>query len=211
LAVLHGYLETLQMKERDQAPEERKEYLAVALRQSERLKRMVEELFELAQLEARETQPVCEPVVLPELVQDVVQKFLLQAQTAAVVLNLSPPSPLPPVSADIALTERLLDNLITNALDHTPSGGRIDVQVRVQGKMVQVLVADSGPGVPTADLAHIFEPFYRSLDTAKDGSHAGLGLAIARRISELQGGDLTVENRPEGGACFILALPMVDP
>jgi signal transduction histidine kinase len=210
LAVLHGYLETLQMKDRDQAPEEWREFLAIALRQSERLKRMVEELFELAQLEARETRPSCESVALPELVQDVVQKFLLQAESAAISLEMAAPPPLPLVSADIALTERVLDNLIANAIDHTPADGRIDVQLQIEGRSVQVLVADSGPGVPAADLPHIFEPFYRSVNAGRDGAHAGLGLAIARRISELQGGDLTAGNRPRGGACFILSLPVVD-
>jgi signal transduction histidine kinase len=211
LAVLHGYLETLQMKEDGQGTEEWKEFLAIALRQSERLKRMVEELFELAQLEARETRPACEPVALPELVQDVVQKFKLRAESAAISLSMEPPAPLPLVSADIALTERVLDNLIANAIDHTPEEGRIEVQLRVKEREVQVLIADSGPGVPAADLPHIFDPFYRSADAGQDGSHAGLGLAIARRISELQGGDLVAENRSEGGACFILSLPMVNP
>jgi signal transduction histidine kinase len=209
LAVLHGYLETLQMKESDQASEEWKEFLAISLRQSERLKRMVEELFELAQLEARETRPSCEPVALPELVQDVVQKFLLQAESAAISLNMAPPPRLPLVSADVALTERVLDNLIANAIDHTPAGGHIDVRLQVEDESVQVLVADTGPGVPTADLPHIFEPFYRSADAGRSGAHAGLGLAIARRISELQGGTLGVKNQAEGGACFILTLSMV--
>jgi signal transduction histidine kinase len=211
LAVLHGYLETLQMKEREQAPEEWKEFLTIALRQSERLKRMVEELFELAQLEARETQPSCEPLALAELVQDVVQKFLLQAESEAISLQLLPPPASPLVLADIALTERILDNLIANAIDHTPAGGAIEAQLQVEEASVQVLVADTGPGIPAADLPHIFEPFYRSADADRSGSHAGLGLAIARRISELQGGGLVAENRPEGGARFILSLPVVNP
>ncbi len=212
LAVLHGYLETLKMKQKEQVSGEWEEYLGIALRQSEHLKRMVEELFELAQLEARETRPTCEPMALPELVQDVVQKFLLQAESATVSLGMEAvPHIIPLVYADVALTERILDNLIGNAIDHTPAGGRIDVRLECKGESVAVSVVDSGPGIPEVDLPHIFEPFYRSSDATRNGSHVGLGLAIARRISLLQNGDLTAENRSSGGARFVFSLPIVKP
>ena len=124
LAALHGYLETLIVKEDSLTPEERASYLAIVLRQSEHLTRLVGDLFELAKLEAQEESPQCEPFSLPELVQDVVQKFQLKADEDDVTLAMELDADLPLVSADIALVERVLDNLIDNALTHTPAGVR---------------------------------------------------------------------------------------
>lgn len=208
LAALHGYLETLQMKAGKLDSNKQDEYLAIALRQSGRLKRMVEGLFELAQLEARETRPACEPANIAELVQDVVQKFQLRADQVEVRLEMTPPSTLPVVLADIALSERVLDNLIGNAIDHTPAGGKVVVQLTLADGTALVCVADSGPGIPEKDLPHIFEPFYRSAQSASDSHHAGLGLAIARHMVELQGGWLQAENQTEGGARLCFSLPL---
>ena len=208
LAALHGYLETLRIKGGKLAPGQREEYLSIALRQSERLKHMVEGLFELAQLEARETQPLCEPTSLAELIQDVVQKFQLRAEESGITLAMVQPASLPVALIDIALTERVLDNLIGNALEHTPEAGRIDVQLRVKDRFALVSVTDSGPGIPTAELPHLFDPFYRGSQATSNGDHAGLGLAIARRIVELQGGQLQVQNSPGSGACFTFSLPL---
>ncbi len=208
LAALHGYLETLQMKEGELAQTQRQEYLAIALRQSERLTRMVDGLFELARLEAREMRPALEPTGLAELVQDVVQKFQLRAQAAGLRLAMSHPETLPVVQIDIALTERLLDNLIGNAIDHTPAGGHVDVELTKQDRFAQVAVLDDGSGIPLEDLPHLFDPFYRSPQASGKGGHAGLGLAIAKRIAELQGGRLRAANRAGGGACFSFSLPL---
>ncbi len=209
LAAVHGYLETLQMKGGDLDPANRKDYLDSALRQSGRLKQMVEDLFELAHLQARDTRVQCEPFALPELLQDVLQKFQIEADRRGISLQMQPPSPVPFVLADIALTERVLDNLIGNALDHTPQGGQIQLALNSVGDRLEVSIADSGEGIPQDELGRIFEPFYRS-DTKKDKhkGHAGLGLAIAKKIIELQDGELSVANREEGGAVFRFRLPI---
>jgi signal transduction histidine kinase len=210
LAALHGYLQTLQMKQDELAPDQRQEFLAIAMRQSERMIRMVEDLFELAQLEAKEMQPVREPTSLAELVQDVVQKFQLQAERAGVQLTMARPDSLPVTQLDIALTERLLDNLLSNAIEHTPSGGHIDIELTREGRFARVAVLDDGPGIPPRDLPRLFDPFYRSPQANSNGGHAGLGLAIAKRIAQLQGGELQALNRSGGGACFSLSLPVTD-
>ena len=209
LAVLHGYLETLNMEETDLSPERQQEYMAIALRQSERLKQMVEDLFELAQLEARETQPVCEPMVIAELVQDVMQKFQLPAKRTGVELEWGQPEVKLFVQADFALTERVLNNLITNALDHSQAEGKIRIEIKQEATNALVVVSDDGKGIPVDDLPHIFDPFYRSQASGNHRGHAGLGLAIARRIVELQGGGISAENSPTGGAMFSFTLPLV--
>lgn len=197
------------MEETDLSPERQQEYMAIALRQSERLKQMVEDLFELAQLEARETQPVCEPMVIAELVQDVMQKFQLPAKRTGVELEWGQPEVKLFVQADFALTERVLNNLITNALDHSQAEGKIRIEIKQEATNALVVVSDDGKGIPVDDLPHIFDPFYRSQASGNHRGHAGLGLAIARRIVELQGGGISAENSPTGGAMFSFTLPLV--
>jgi len=208
LAILHGYLETLNLSGGALDGEQRRAYLEIALRQSDRLKQMLGDLFDLAQLEARETQPVCESMAIAELVQDVVQKFQLRAQQAGITLSWLPPREPLFVMADFALTERVLNNLILNALNHTAAGGEIGLEVVREGELALVTVTDDGEGIPPRDLPHIFEPFYRSRNSAAAG-HAGLGLAITSRIVELQGGDISASNRPAGGARFRFTLQLV--
>ena len=208
LAALHGYLETLRMKGGRIDSEEQSSYLEVALRQSNHLKFMVEALFELAHLEARDTQPKTEPCALGELLQDVMQKFRLRAEEGSVELRVHAPLSAPLVEADIALTERALDNLISNALEHTPEGGWIDLELALEDDCARIAILDNGPGIAEDELAHLFEPFYRGGQRTPDRRHAGLGLAIARRIVELQGGRLWAENLPQGGARFCFTLPL---
>jgi two-component system OmpR family sensor kinase len=210
LAALHGYLETLQMKRGELSEAREQDYLKIALDQSTRLKHMVEDLFELAQLEARETQPVCEPMHLAELVQDVIQKFQLRAQQGGVTLDWQIPQDPPFVNADFSMIERVLDNLIGNALDHTPPGGRVRLSFEREASQVCVSVSDTGPGLAEDELLHLFDPFYRGRKTGRDRGHAGLGLAIARRMLELQGGSVSAKNNLEGGASFQFSLPLVD-
>jgi signal transduction histidine kinase len=210
LAALHGYLETVNMKGEDLSEARRGDYLTIALNQSERLKRMVEDLFELAQLDARDTQPVCESMPLAELVQDVVQKFQLRAQQAGVTLAWQIPDSSPFVNGDYALTERVLDNLIGNALDHVEQGGVVKLDIAQQGQEAIVRVSDSGKGIDADDLPHIFEPFYKKRQTDKQAGHAGLGLAIAQRMVTLQGGRIDAANSKDGGACFSFTLPLSD-
>lgn len=208
IAVLHGYLETMRMKNKQINEAGRKDYLDIALRQSTHLKGMVEELFELAHLEARDAQPKTEPCAMPELLQDVVQKFQLRAEEAGIALLMDPPGSIPMVNIDIALTERVLENLISNAIEHTPSGGAVTLNLSANTTELTISVADTGPGIPQTDLPHLFEPFYRGIQTGKNKQHAGLGLAIARRIIDLQEGKLWVENRPDTGAVFKFTLPI---
>ncbi|WP_373185914.1 sensor histidine kinase [Halopseudomonas sp.] len=207
LAAMQGYIESLRLRRERLSPYEQDRYLDIALREGRRLSRLVEELFELAALEAREKQPAPEPFPLAELVHDVVQKHGQVARDTQLELTLSGDPTMPIAFADLAMTERVLDNLIGNAIAYSPAGGRIEVVVGQVDGLPQVCVQDSGPGIPTRDLEHIFDPFYRG--QVSDGAgHAGLGLAIARRIMVLQGGDISVENRVCGGAVFCIRLPM---
>lgn len=207
LASMQGYIESLKLRRDRLTPEEQDHFLAIALKEGRRLSRLVDELFELAALEAREKQPAPEPFPLAELVHDVVQKHRPAAHESQLTLTLSGNPELPIAYADLAMTERVLDNLISNAIAYSPAGSGINVVVGQTGGEPEVCVKDSGPGIAEQDLEHIFEPFYRG-DASGGAGHAGLGLAIARRIMMLQGGDIRVENQATGGACFCIRLPV---
>ena len=207
LATLHGYIETLKLKDVELEPAERKRYLAVALDQSERLRRLVGDLFELAKLDAREQMPACEPVSLGELVSDIAQKFQLEAQRRGTSIEIDAGEGLPMVDADIALVERVLENLIDNALSHSTDGGSIRIPIASSGHSVRVTVADSGPGIAPEHLPRVFDRFYQAGNEHRGNAHAGLGLAIAKRIVELHGARLEVESTLGQGTAFSFRLP----
>ncbi|MGA2974350.1 MAG: HAMP domain-containing sensor histidine kinase [Spirochaetia bacterium] len=203
LASIQGYLETMVLKDAQLSSEERRRFLEVSLRNTASLQRLVEELFELAMLDSGQTAPREEQLQIAELAQDVVLKLAPGAQSAGVSLSVDPVAELPLVSCDIGMIERVLTNLIENALRFTPAGGAVRVTLTPEGQGVRVTVADTGEGIPAEDLPHIFERFYRA-DKSRERTSggAGLGLAIARQIVELHKSSLVVESAPGQGARF---------
>ncbi len=203
LTSIQAYLETVLEKDAQLEPGERRRLLSVSLRNTAGLQRLVEELFELAMLEAGQARPKLEAFQPAELAQDVVLKFRPAAERASVSLAAELPPELPLVCGDIGMIERVLSNLIDNALRYTPAGGTVRVALEREGEAVRVTVADNGRGIEPEDLPRIFDRFFRadkSRDRATGG--AGLGLAIARQIVELHGGSIEVESRPGEGTHF---------
>ncbi|MGB5716319.1 MAG: HAMP domain-containing sensor histidine kinase [Gammaproteobacteria bacterium] len=207
LASLNGYLETLMLKDNSLTASERREYLETASRHADRLTKLVYDLFELAKLDAHELTPEREPFLLTELIQDVIQKFKLRAQQANVMIEADDAPDIPFVDADIGMIERVLDNLIDNALQHTPSGGSIHLSMETRDSQVTVKVRDTGSGISADVLPHIFDRFYRKAATDDNRDGAGLGLAIAQRIIEIHGGKLSVSSMINSGSEFNFSLP----
>jgi signal transduction histidine kinase len=206
LTMMRGYLETLQIKRDELSEDEQEQYLQTALSHSQRLGLMVEELFELARLDSCESVVFSEPFSMCELVQDVTQKFELRARDKSVLLlaNLNPDAPL--VYGDIAMMQRVLENLLENGLRHTPPGGSISIDVGVDSGSVLVQVADTGCGIPDEDVPRIFERFYQQDKHRSDSNSAGLGLAIVKRILELHNSVIQVSSRLEKGTTFSFRL-----
>ena len=208
LVSIRGYLEVLASKGDALAPAQRRSYLDTAVRQSEHLGTLIDELFELAKLDFKGITLQRESFQLGELVSDVLQKFQLIAAGKQVALRLEAEPGLGLVDADLSLIERVLDNLIGNALKHTPPGGSVRVRLAADGAAVEVNVVDNGVGIAASELPFIFDRFYRAGGgpQARDASGAGLGLAITKRILELHG--RAVDARSDSsGSCFRFSLP----
>lgn len=210
LSSLSGYLETLLLKTSDLTEEETRAYLTIAHENAQRLASMVEELFELAKLDANEVQPQQEQFSASELAFDVSQKFHLRAREKNIQLEVDMDESVPYVTADVGMIERVLDNLIDNSLKHTPEGGCVRLRLSTEQGKVQLCVSDTGYGIDEDELPHIFKRFYRKTDNSEDGSAEsglGLGLAIASRIVELHGSRLSVNSVLHQGTSFRFSLP----
>ncbi|MFH2090908.1 MAG: ATP-binding protein [Pseudomonadota bacterium] len=206
LATLQGYIETLLIKENQYTQIERQHYLKIAIQHCQRLNHLVSELMELAKLESVQMQIHPENFNIQELIQDVTQKFLLRAKEKQIHLTTQYTDAHSFVTADIALIERVLENLIENALHYTPENGCVTIEV-FQTDTVMVAVRDTGPGISDQQLDHIFKRFYHS-DRSENQSqkHSGLGLAITQKIIELHNQHISVSTRPGKGSCFTFSL-----
>lgn len=211
LASLQGYLETLLLKDESLSAQQRQEYLKVAARHTRRLSKLILELFELAKLDSRETEPQVEPFSLAELVHDVAQKFQLRAQEQEIQIETDLNAGAPFAEADIGMIERVLDNLIENALRHTPRGGTVRLSLIPNRDCITLEVADTGCGIPEKELPYIFTRFYHPAPTDRNNPDGtGLGLAIARGIMELHGRELSVRSALNCGTVFSFELPVHD-
>jgi two-component system OmpR family sensor kinase len=209
LASLQGYVDTLLLKDASLSAEERRHYLLVASRSGERLAKLIADLIDLAKLDAREVKLSREAFPVAELMQDVMQKFQLKADQKQIKLEVTLPVAAPFVCADIGLIERVLENLIGNAIAHTGAGGSVSLRLQAQAQQVVVEVADSGCGIPEDEIPRIFDRFYRVDDDQRArGDHAGLGLAITRSILDLHDTRIDVTSCPGVGTTFRFALPL---
>jgi signal transduction histidine kinase len=200
LFALRGYLDGLEQGIAN-SPEKIAKYVAVCKEKANQLDRLVSDLFAFTKLEYMEQTLHYDEVDLARVLQQSADSLRPQAQDKAVSITLEGPAYPCLVSADSHLLERAVNNLLDNALRHTPSGGKIVVQwYKEPGKTI-VSVRDTGPGFSPEDLNHVFDPLYRgevSRNRATGG--VGLGLTIARRIFRAHRGDLVAANHPEGGA-----------
>lgn len=207
LSSMHGYVDTLLIKNDTLDASERKHYLEITRRHTQRLATLVGDLFELSKLESAQVTPELERFSLAELLHDVAQEFELQASDKGVSINVETAGNAAPVLADIGLMQRVLENLLRNALKHTPRDGHITISLDPRPDSVGVSVADTGCGIHPQDIDHIFDRFYRAEASASGGS-SGLGLAIVKRILDLHGSRITVQSTLNEGTVFAFDLPI---
>lgn len=209
LASMQGYIETLIIKDESLDTRTRQKYLEIARMHAAHLGRLVQDLFELAMLDSSRVTPAFENFSLVELIYDVAQEFELEAGEANVALEVNRPEQDVTVYADISLIQRVLENLVGNALRYTPRDGKISISIQPSSAAVGVSVADTGPGIAEEVLPHIFDRFYQAKQKSERGNGAmGLGLAIAKRILELHESEIRVVSTDTSGARFDFELPM---
>jgi signal transduction histidine kinase len=191
-------------------PEEVSRYYGTIRREIERLNRLIDDLFELAQLDAGVLRLNRRPVALEEIAAEVVDAMQAQARRHEVTLSLRVEGELPTLALDGARIERAIANLVRNALEHTPSGGTIDVAVCMERGQAVLTVSDTGEGIDPAELPRLWERFSRGERSRQRGPRAadgaGLGLAIVRGIVEAHGGQIGASSTPGHGSVFEIRL-----
>jgi two-component system sensor histidine kinase BaeS len=189
-------------------PEMVKRYLFTAQREVMSLSALIDDLFQMSQLDAGGFPLHRAPSSLSDLVSDTLESFSQLAKQHEITLEGQVESDVDPVFMDTQAIGRVFNNLISNALRHTPANGRVSVWVRRAGAGIEVTVSDTGEGIRAQDIPHIFERFYRGDASRHRGTGgAGLGLAIARGIVQAHGGTIDVQSEPGQGTQFTFHLP----
>lgn len=188
-----------------------KRYLSTAQRDVMSLSALIDDLFQMSQLDAGGFPLHRAQASLTDLISDTLESFSQLATQQGINLEGKVEQNIDPVSMDTQAIGRVLNNLISNALRHTPGGGEVRVYARHTGAGVEVTISDTGEGIRAEDIPHIFERFYRG-DPSRSrqrGTGAGLGLAIARGIVRAHGGDITVKSDgvPGKGTQFTFHIP----
>jgi len=207
LSVIQGYVETALIKSDKLSDEEKNKYLETILSSTQRLLNLVEELFELSKLEAKQIEPKLENFSLAELAQDVYQKNLIIAQKKDVDLQLAINANKSVVKADISMIEKVLQNLIDNAIKYNREHGIVKITIGSSDSEIFVSVEDNGLGISEKELPFIFERYHKNKRVAKPGdSSTGLGLAIVKNILELHESEIEVTSKENEGTTFLFSL-----
>jgi signal transduction histidine kinase len=189
-------------------PQTVQRYLQTARRDIQSLSLLIDDLFQMAQLDAGGLSLDRERASLSDLISDTLESFSTHANLQGVKLTGKVQPGVDPLLIDVQRIGRVLNNLVGNALRHTPAGGSISVEAERSGQGILVSVHDSGEGIAEEDLPHVFDRFYRGEKSrSRSTGGAGLGLAIARGIVQAHGGQIGVESQVGVGTRFFFILP----
>ena len=228
IAAIIGAADVLQENEAQLSPQQRKELVSEVSNGALRLSGHVENLLNISRLDAGMIQAKREWCDLSDIVYSAVNVMKKNGNTHRIIVNI--PDPFPLIQLDFGLTVQILQNLIANAIIHTPAQTEITISAQIvsekQGHFEEMdqlenihlindktthslllKVSDNGPGIPPAEIDAVFDKFYRSVHTKADGT--GLGLYIVRGFTEAQRGEISVHNQITGGACFVLEFPTI--
>jgi len=208
LTAIQGFSETL-LAGAIEDPRNNRRFLEIIRDHAIRLARLTDDLLKLARIEAGKLEVQFSSVSVLDLVERCAETALMKADRKQIALEIDIPAGLPSVRGDAGLLRDVLQNLIDNAIQYTPSGGEIHVSAAAREREVVLTVADTGIGIPLADQERIFERFYR-VDAARsrEAGGTGLGLSIAKHIVEVHGGRLLVESEVGAGSKFSFSIPL---
>ncbi len=206
VASIQGYAETLLLKKDNITTEEQTKYLNIIFKSCGRLKKLVEELFELSKLQTNQVKPNAEPFSIAELVYDISNKYRIISQKKGISFNTVIAKDVPLVEADLSMIDRVLQNLIDNAVKFCKEGDTINIEIDAkEPQKVEVRVADSGQGIKQEDLPNVFQRYYKG---RSDQQSTGLGLAIVKKIIELHNSKIQVFSQFGKGTTFSFKLPV---
>jgi two-component system phosphate regulon sensor histidine kinase PhoR len=209
LTAIQGFAETLLSGALDDKAN-RAHFVEIIRDHARRLARLTDDLLKLARIEAGRLELEIRPVRVEALVNGCVETARVSAKARGVQIQVDLQENAPPVRGDGAQLGEVLQNLIDNAVQYTPSGGEIVVKTRSNGHNVVFTVTDTGIGIPESDLERIFERFYRVDDArSREAGGTGLGLSIARHIVDAHGGRIWVESAVGQGSRFHFSVPSV--
>jgi len=206
--VIQGYAETLIMKKGTVCHENAEKYLNVILNGTNKLSRLTNQLFQYSKLESNEMKPRMEVFRICELIKKTYSNYEIMAQKKGISLNLQMDEELPEVIADITLTDRVLQNLMDNAIKFTPVNGKTSIAVKNEKKNIQIKIHNTGPIIPAEKLPFIFDRYQKSdKATTVNNNGAGLGLAIVKKILDLHNTSIKVCSKKGYGTAFIFEIP----
>ena len=206
MTVITGAINTALTEAERLSPEETRQLLKDAAAESESLSNLLANLLELSRVQAQRLVLYSEAINVKRVIQDAVDKIKLQYSTHTFVINL--PRRLPPLQADPLRLERILYNLLENAVKYSPTGGEVRVSAKPQGEHLVIGVSDQGIGISPADQEKLFAPFQRLEKRPSGVRGVGLGLMVCRRLVEAHGGHIWVESEPGHGSTFFFAMPL---
>jgi signal transduction histidine kinase len=207
VASIQGYAETLILKKDTLGASEQLKYLQIIYASCDKLQKLVSELFELSKLQANQVKLRTEPFSIAELVSDIANKYRIISQKKGVSINTFFPKDLPLIEADLLLIDRVLQNLIDNAIKFCKEGDYINIDIHPDSSgMVKISIADSGEGIHQDELPYIFERYYKG---KKYSESTGLGLAIVKKIIDLHQTNIAVHSQPGKGTVFSFTLPAI--
>jgi len=189
-------------------PVEITNYLIQTKKHVDNLSLLIDDLFQISQLDAGGIPLTLEPSSLSDLISDTLESFSGLANQKGIILSGSADKDVDPINIDVLWLGRAINNLVSNAIRHTPVGGLVTIYAKSDGDYVSVSVRDTGEGILTEDIPHVFERFYRGEKSRnRFGGGAGLGLAIAKGIVEAHKGNIFVESQPGHETVFKFTLP----
>ena len=214
LTAIRGYTQTLAMPGLAMDEATRGRYFDIVDRETYKLEAIIGDLLDLAKLEGGGSTLTLEDVPVDDLFERIAERHdpVLSARNIELVRSVVPEDL--EFEGDLQRLEQALQNVASNAVRHTPDGGRLELRGEMAGDRVRIIVRDTGPGIPPEHLPHVFDRFYKA-DAARTATGAasgsGLGLSIVRAIVERHGGTVTATNAPDGGAIFEFLLPATAP
>ena len=206
MTVITGAINTALTEAERLSPEETRQLLKDAAAESESLSNLLTNLLELSRVQAQRLVLYSEAIDATKIIGEAVDKIKRQYSTHKFVISL--PRRLPPIYADSLRLERILYNLLENAVKYSPPGGEVRVSAKPQGEHLVIGVSDQGIGIPPADQAKLFAPFQRLEKRPSGVRGVGLGLMVCRRLVEAHGGNIWVESEPGHGSSFFFTMPL---